>query len=587
MRIPSFIVRNQRAIRLAACDAVPPVMVVTGPNGCGKSTLLNALRTVGEGPGRTLYVSPHRNSRRQQVRMRYLGQARIEMSSLLSANSLPGFEGLNLPSQERDAWNFDEAQSFLKYSLCQIEIDRQTAIANRFDTTGAVLKADMPDVWAPLRELAHNLLPHLSFHRIDLTNRDQVRCQWHVHSKDVLVDIDDLSSGEKAIIQLFFPLIEHQVNRHLAAMRGAEEIAEPGAVAVLMDEPELHLHPNLQAKVLDYIRGVSLREGVQFILATHSPSMVEQAVNEELYLLRPAELNDGDANQLLRIASDEEKLATLRAVFGSTSNITALRTILVVEGRGADRASRRPADGRVYGFLSDQFGQLTVLSGGGKSECQALVRVLNESLETIAPNLKAVALLDRDTARGEPDVPGVVYLPVSMIENLLIDPDVIYRAIETVRHRTEFRSVDDVAQTLDRILDGMLDYEVSRRVKAGVPLTRFRLADPVIEARRQVEAFAEAMLKQLSRDYFDRLHQEAVQTVGALREAQRRRELYDGKRILDEFYKAHMHGSGMSKEIFVYLCAKEASSRHSVAAFIEALFAVLGVTGPAGPEVRG
>jgi ABC-type transport system involved in cytochrome c biogenesis ATPase subunit len=131
MRIPTFAVRNQRAVRLAACDAVPPIMVITGPNGCGKSTLLNALRNVGAGDGRTLYVSPHRNSRRQQVQMRYLGQARIEMSSLLSANSLPGFEGLNLPSRERDAWNFDEAQSFLKYSLCQIEIDRQTAICRQ------------------------------------------------------------------------------------------------------------------------------------------------------------------------------------------------------------------------------------------------------------------------------------------------------------------------------------------------------------------------------------------------------------------------------------------------------------------------
>ncbi len=73
---------------------------------------------------------------------------------------------------------------------------------------------------------------------------------------------------------------------------------------------------------------------------------------------------------------DEDRLSTLRSVFGSTSNITALRTILVVEGRAADNGSRRPADGRIYGFLSDQFGQLTVLSGGGKSECQTLIRTL-------------------------------------------------------------------------------------------------------------------------------------------------------------------------------------------------------------------
>jgi energy-coupling factor transporter ATP-binding protein EcfA2 len=585
MRIPSFAIRNQRAVRLAACDDVPSVMVITGPNGCGKSTLLNALRRVGTGDGRTLYVSPHRNSRRQQVQMRYLGQARIEMSSLLSADSLPGFDGLNLPSHERDAWNFDEAQSFLKYSLCQIEIDRQTAIADRFDTTGSVLKADMPDVWAPLRELAHNLLPHLSFYRIDLANRDQIRCLWHVHSKDVLVDIDDLSSGEKAIIQLFFPLIEHQVNRHLAAMRGTGEVAEQGAVAVLMDEPELHLHPNLQAKVLDYIRGLALRENVQFILATHSPSMVEQAVNEELYLLRPAELSEGDANQLVRIANDEERLATLRTVFGSTSNVTALRTILVVEGRAADKSSRRPADDRVYGFLSDQFGQLTVLSGGGKSECQSLIRTLNELLVPIAPNLKAVALLDRDTLQDAPAAASVIYLPVSMVENLLIDPDVIFRVTATVRHKTAFQTESEVAQAIDQILEDIHDHEVSRRVKATVPVSTFRVVDPVTEARRQVEVFTAALLGRLTSEYFGRIHHEAVETVLALKAAQRRRELYDGKRIIDEFFKRHMHETGMSKEIFVYLCAKEASSRQSVSAFIELLFATLGITCPVGKAV--
>ncbi len=577
MRIPNFTVRNQRAVRLASCDEVPQVMVITGPNGCGKSTLLNALRDVGTGDGRTLYVSPHRNSRRQQVQMRFLAQTRIEMSSLLSTNSLPGFDGLNIPSRERDAWNFDEAQSYLKYSLCQIEIDRQTAIADRFDTTGAVLRADMPDVWAPLRELAHNLLPHLQFHRIDLTNRDQIKCHWRVHSKDVLVDIDDLSSGEKAIIQMFFPLIEHQVNRHLASMRGIGEIAARGSLAVLMDEPELHLHPNLQAKVLDYIRSLSMRENVQFILATHSPSMVEQAVNEELYLLRPAELTSGDTNQLARIASDEERLATLRAVFGSMSNVTALRTILVVEGRAADKGSRRPADGRIYGFLSDQFGQLTVLSGGGKSECQTLLRTLNELLAPIAPNLKAVALLDRDTLTTTPTDSRVMYLPVSMIENLLIDPDVVFKAIETVLHKTSFQTPDDVARAIDTILDELFDHEVSRRVKAAVASRTFRIHDPVAEARRQVEEFTDSLLGELSQQYFEGVEREATQTAETLKAAVRRRELYDGKKIIDEFFKRHIHGSGMSKEIFVYSCAKEASSRHSVSEFVQALFGALGI----------
>lgn len=583
MRIRNFVVRNQRAVRLAGCDDAPRIMVITGPNGCGKSTLLNALRSAGEGDGRTLYVGPHRNSRRQDVRMRFLGQQRIEMSSLLSSANLPGFEGMHMPSNIRDAWNFDEAQSFLKYSLCQIELERQNAIASRFDETGAVNRADMPDVWAPLRELAHNLLPHLNFHRIDLTNRDQIKCLWNVHNKDVQVDIDDLSSGEKAVIQLFFPLVEHRVNQNLAKMRGTELTSSQGSVAVLMDEPELHLHPNLQAKILDYMRGLSIREGVQFILATHSPSMVEHASNDELYLLRPSELLDHDINQLVRIADNEERLAAIRSLFGSTSNATALRTVLVVEGRSVERSSRRPADAKIYGFLSDRFGQLTVLAGGGNSECKALVKSLNDCLPTLAGNLKAVALLDRDTLEESPTHQDQFWLPVSMIENLLIDPDAIFHATETVRHKTNLRSPEDVAIAIDNVLTSLHDHEMDRRIKAGVDSRTFRLIEPVAAARQQVEAFTNTMLTELTEDKFAQLRNESAQKVAALGAANRRREMYDGKRILDEFFKQHIHSTGMSKEIFVYLCAKEAAARTSVATFVESLFSALGIE-PVAPS---
>ena len=575
MRIRTFNIQNQRALRLAACDALPPIMVITGPNGCGKSTLLNGLRNVASGPGRTIYVGPHRTSRRQQVRMRFLGQQRIEMRSLLSSQSLPGFEGMQLQSNDRDAWNFDEAQSFLKYSLCQIELERQNAIAARFDEAGIVDRAVMPDIWEPLRELARNLLPHLSFFKIDLSNRDQIRCLWRVHNKDLHVDIDDLSSGEKAVIQLFFPLIEHRLLRNLDVMRGSAQ--PPGAedVAVLMDEPELHLHPNLQAKILDYMRGLSIREGIQFVLATHSPSMVEHATNEELFLLRPAELVDGSANQLIRIADDEEKLSTLRSLFGSTSNVTALRTILVVEGKSLNDIGRRPSDARIYGFLSDRFGQLTVLAGGGKSECKALVKSLNACLPTLAGGVKAIALLDRDTHVGMPMQVDQLWLPVSMIENLLVDPDTIFRATETVRHKTGFSSPLVVATAIDTILDEITAHEVGRRVKAGVDARVFRISDPIESARAQVEAFAAGLIGELTQEKFAELQTIAAATVSELRQVNRRREFFDGKRVLDELYRRHLHSSGLSKEIFVYLCAKEAAARTSVAAFMESLFGAL------------
>lgn len=139
------------------------------------------------------------------------GQARIEMSSLLSANSLPGFEGLNLPSSVT-LGTLTKPRAFSSTACAKSRL-----IARPRLRTGLTLLAQCSSRTCRMygrhfRELAHNLLPHLSFHRIDLTNRDQIRCLWYVHT-NVLVDIDDLS-WRKGNHSALLPLVEHQLNRH-------------------------------------------------------------------------------------------------------------------------------------------------------------------------------------------------------------------------------------------------------------------------------------------------------------------------------------------------------------------------------------
>lgn len=330
-----------------------------------------------------------------------------------------------------------------------------------------------------------------------------MQCLWNVHTKSIQVDIDDLSSGEKAIIQLFFPLIENRIQTLLERSKGADENTDEAPtteeVCVLMDEPELHLHPNLQGKILDYIRNLAIREHVQFVLATHSPTIVEQATSDELYLLRPSETVAQDANQLSKIASDDERLALMREVFGSTSNITAMRNILVVEGSAASEDSKSASDQRIFGFLSDRFGQVTVRPGGGKTQCKTLAQSLSEILSSeLSSQLRAFALVDRDVQTGEPEQDHVFLLPVSMIENLLIDPEIIWNAIVTVRHRVALTDQQQLEAALDAVLDDLHEHETTRRIKAGVGFHKFRLTDPVDEAQRQAEEHIAAVQEAVS-----------------------------------------------------------------------------------------
>ena len=581
MRIPQFSVRNRRSIRLAAWEPVPRIMLITGPNGCGKSTLLDALRQAPGPNGSILYVGPHRTSGRQQVQMRYLAGAKLLMRDLQSRPNLPGYDGINVHSTSRSAWDFDDTNSYLKYALCQIELDRQAALAERFDKYGRIEEGSMPDVWKPLREMSENLLPHLHFERIDVSDRNHVKCVWNVHAKDVQVDIDDLSSGEKAIVQLFFPLIEHRIQALIDQSKGAEgdrgNAQTTEQVCVLMDEPELHLHPNLQGKVLDYLRGLVVREDVQFVLATHSPTIVEQGSSDELFLLRPSELVSVDENQLTRIASDDEKLDLMRDIFGSMSNLTAMRTVLVVEGRKAASSSRTATDERVLNFLSDRFAQVTILAGGNKTQCKQLAQGLAEVLaRDLSSAVGAYALVDRDLETGPDEDGRIKYLPVSMIENLLVDPEVIWKALVLVLHKTAFKARADVEAALAVILDDFRQDEIDRRVKAGIGYFSFRAQDPIASIREQAAEHMQSVADATSEERMGELRQQSERDVASLAERNLRRENFSGKKILETFYRRHMHNTGMSREIFVYECARAARERKVVKRFVEGLFEGIG-----------
>ena len=61
--------------------------------------------------------------------MRYLAGNRLSMRELQSRQDLPGYEGINIHSRSRSAWDYDETSNYLKYSLCQVELDWQNSAA--------------------------------------------------------------------------------------------------------------------------------------------------------------------------------------------------------------------------------------------------------------------------------------------------------------------------------------------------------------------------------------------------------------------------------------------------------------------------
>ena len=177
-----------------------------------------------------------------------------------TASQFPGIEGLNIPFPQRAPDNVDEAARAIKYTLGKIESRRSALLAASVDAaklSGVALETTgLPDPYEPLRALIDRLLPHLRFERIDFSNEENIRCIFARSDgvSSVELDLDDLSSGEKAIILLFLPLIEHEITHFLTKLEARvdssiEEQPLPTRVFIV-DEPEQHLHPELQTESL-------------------------------------------------------------------------------------------------------------------------------------------------------------------------------------------------------------------------------------------------------------------------------------------------------------------------------------------------
>lgn len=108
---------------------------------------------------------------------------------------------------------------------------------------------------------------NLKFKKINNENPDEIKICFEKHGKEIY--IDDLSTGEKQIVFRGTHLLKNINN-----MSGG---------IVLIDEPELSMHPRWQQKILKYYR--KLFNNTQLIIATHSEYVLRSALEDKKNIL--------------------------------------------------------------------------------------------------------------------------------------------------------------------------------------------------------------------------------------------------------------------------------------------------------------
>lgn len=209
------------------------ITTIFGKNGSGKSLLLRAWRDTN--PSSYHYVVPERSGNLQYN------------AGLLSQQGDP--------NQRRSA----SAQNFTEQYRQQIIARIQTF----FMVRGAIRENKLPGNIEDIEMLLSQLLPDFSMTLIGGTAQPYELIRTSDNS--TVGSIEQLSSGEAQLLTLALDILT------IAAIW---DIQGEETRIVLIDEPDAHIHPDLQVRFADFLIQVVTRYRLQVVIATHSTTLL-------------------------------------------------------------------------------------------------------------------------------------------------------------------------------------------------------------------------------------------------------------------------------------------------------------------------
>lgn len=269
--------------------------VILGKNGSGKSTLL---KQIDQSPpnveiGRVRYISPERAGR-----LKY--EAGVDQNIA------------NDPNWIRESRRQNQANAFKQQSV--VLFQRLELLFLRQLQDDHVKPGYVPRSFQDIFDKINTLLE-----RVELRPSSGRDFELWVKGTQVLSDANSLSSGESEIVSLAIELLAFVYeNRN-------EERA-----LLLMDEPDVHLHPDLQDRFARFITRELHGTGVRVVLATHSTALVSAIAEHPS--ARLAFMTYGLTNIPFKAANTIVR--QLLPIFGAhpLSNIFNQSPLLIVEG---------------------------------------------------------------------------------------------------------------------------------------------------------------------------------------------------------------------------------------------------------------
>jgi hypothetical protein len=361
------------------------INVILGKNGCGKSYCLkkieSGLRSV-EGVGKVRYLTPER-----------AGSLKYEPSIDQAISDNPNWMSDNRRRNQSD--NFKQ-QSVVLYRRLELLTLREIE-------TEHILPGYKPKNFQGIIDKINTLLDRIEIKRSD--SGFEIKEKGSNNNARA----EDISSGESELISLAIEFLSF-----------IKESDKGKKNWLLIDEPDVHLHPDLQDRLASFLCSQVENTDVFIIIATHSTPLLGTLSRSDFSRIAFMRPNDTE----LKFSKITEIYRKILPIFGAhpLSNVFNEAPILILEGEDDERVWQqavRSSLGKinVYPCVADSVSNLAEFE-----------KDVNDILNSVYDKAKGYSLRDRDSMPEEINNIGHIVrmrLGCKASENLMLSDDVL------------------------------------------------------------------------------------------------------------------------------------------------------------------
>lgn len=489
MKIQSLHVENYPPIKSLTIKELGDVVILAGANGSGKTRLKDAIvQTVQGGSvinmrfratredeveafgGDSIEILEGQPNTRfdEYIRSRKFGRGQF-VGSLVQIDSQRNIQTIKYqpvnwlgadPDDQEISGNYffsgftNRWQQFMNY-IHQKSAVRDKKLADELKknpTDGEEILNKSPDPLERYKKIFDSLLPDKELQDIDPAHPKEFT---YKDAEGNVLPFNTLSSGEQEVIKILFDVAKKDI-RHSV---------------IIVDEPELHLHPTLTFKLVETLKTVGDHTN-QFIFLTHSADLISTYYSTgNVYFIDTDQTGANQAHKLSDLKDSHPELVNL---IGENLGLFAVgKKLVFIEGKDSS-IDRLTYHAIAQGILSD----VKIIPVGQVDNLNSL-SVLEQQIRNSIFGIDLYMIRDRDGLSEEQvlklEAEGrIKCLKRRHIENYFLDAEVLFKVAEKLYLNTTKPeiSVEHINNKTKEIAESTLGLNFLQNTKDWLLLNR-------------------------------------------------------------------------------------------------------------------